>query len=84
MYSLKEQNLSVTADIQDESFYSYTINDTRKFQPSITLEVNSTAFRNNNGATVVDAEGYVIGYKDCSSNSTQVCYLYISTVSLAL
>ena len=82
---IKSYMHSVYTDSEEEPFFNVTINNAVPFQPAITLEVTSHTYREDNGQfTNVDGEGYVIGYRDCSSNSTELCYGYITPVSLTM
>ena len=78
---------SVHTDADEEHYFNVTISNTVPFQPNITLEVNSlseTFWKDGVYINYPDGEGYVIGYRDCSSNSTELCYVYIDTVSSTL
>jgi hypothetical protein len=59
---------------QGNIFSNFSIDDTQLIQPSITLTVNSSRIDDqrlhNTGWS-----GYVVGYKDCTSNPGDLCYI---------
>ena len=67
----------------DDTVMLYEISNTAQSQPSVKIVVENGDYRRLRGSGKVDSErrGYIIGYRECVSNPSEVCYIFHNDVS---
>ena len=68
----------------DSTVVSYHIRSNTQIQPSVIIEVKDGDYKRLRSTGRVDAirRGYIIGYRGCVSNPSQVCYIFHYDVSM--
>ena len=67
----------------DGTVLSYEISNTVQSQPSVKIVVEDGDYKELRDRGRVDSQrrGYIIGYRDCVSNPSEVCYIFHNDVS---
>ena len=67
----------------DSTVLSHRIRNTTQSQPSLILEVKGGDYKGLRGTGRVHyhRRGYIIGYRECVSNPSEVCYIFHNDVS---
>ena len=68
----------------DSTVVSYHIRSSTQIQPSVIIEVKDGDYKRLRSAGQVDTirTGYIIGYRGCASNPSQVCYIFHNDVRI--
>ena len=68
----------------DSTDVSYHIRSSTQIQPSVIIEIKDGDFKRlrNRGQVDSSRRGYIIGYRGCVSNPSQVCYIFHNDVSM--
>ena len=72
------------ADIfTDSTDLSYEISNTVQSQPSVKIVVEDSEFKTlrSSGRVHYRKRGYIIGYRECVNNPSEVCYIFHHDVS---
>ena len=68
----------------DSTVVSYHIRSNTQIQPSVIIEIKDGDYKSlrNTGRVHYSRKGYIIGYRGCVSNPSQVCYIFHNDVSM--
>ena len=84
LYHYPIEILYIADTFTDSTVLSYQIRNTIQSQPSIIIEVKDGDYKElrSTGVAHYNRRGYVIGYRECVSNPSEVCYIFHNDVSM--